>query len=191
MIVVGVLTDGRDGFLAATLASAREHLTGFDHLYVVHDDFNRKGLAGAVQTLWAHALGVGADYLFHLEDDWLFTAPVDIEGMRTTLDANAHLAQLVLQRNPLTSDEHRLGGVAAWPDWTQRDGYVEQTSIFSLNPCLIPRDVLSCGWDNGNEAGTTERLKAKGYRFGFWGEKQQPPAVIAAGAGQRTAAWSL
>lgn len=193
MIVCGVLTDGRDDLLTQTLASALEHLAGqIDHLYVIHDDFNRKGLAGAVQTLWAHAVGVGADYLFHLEDDWTFRSPVDLDAMRSLVDRE-HLAQLVLQRQALTSDEHAAGGVAAHPHWVQRDGWIEQADIFSLNPCLIPRWVLEQGWPSGplgvgNETGMTARLA--GERFGFLGEKHQTPHVQHIG-NHRSAEWQL
>lgn len=194
MIVCGVLTDGRDDLLSRTLTSAREVLAGqVDHLFVVHDGVGpRKGLAGAVQTLWDHALGVGADYLFHLEDDWTFTGPVNLDAMRRLVDGE-HLAQLVLQRQALTPDEHRAGGVAAHPHWTQRDGWVEQSDIFSLNPCLIPRRVLEIGWPSGplgvgNESGMTARLA--GERFGFFGEKVQGPHVRHIG-GHRSAGWSL
>lgn len=195
MIVVGVLTDGRDDLLAQTLASARENLSGFDHLYVVHDDYNRKGLAGAVQTVWDHAVGVGADYLFHLEDDWTFTAPVDLTVLAAWLDDHPDYAQLVLQRQALTSDEHHAGGVAAHAHWVEHDGWVEQSDIFSLNPCLIPRTVLFLGWPSGplgvgNESGMTSRCRDAGYRFAFRGQKVCPPAVTHIGS-YRASGWSL
>lgn len=193
MIVCGVLTDGRDDLLADTIRSARQHLTGIDHLYVVHDGIGpRKGLAGAVQTLWSHAVGVDADYLFHLEDDWLFNGPVDVDVMRRLVDEHS-LAQLVLQRQALTPEEHRAGGVAAHAHWVQHDGWVEQHDIFSLNPCLIPRWVLNVGWPSGplgvgNESGMTARLSDA--RWGFLGEKVQPPHVTHIGE-RRSDGWSL
>lgn len=195
MIVCGVLTDGRSELLAQTLDSLAENVTGIDHLYLVDDSGRygpRKGLAGAVQTLWDHAGPV--DYLFHLEDDWTFTRPIDLTELATFLDHHPELAQVVLQRQALLSNEHAAGGVAAHPHWVEHcDPYglwVEQTDIFSLNPCLIPRRVRDLGWPAGNEAGMTERCLAEGYRFAFWGEKNTKPHVNHNGM-SRSAGWAL
>lgn len=194
VIVCGILTDGRDDLLAQTVASAKEHLAGqIDHLFVVHDGIGpRKGLAGAVQTLWGHALATDADYLFHLEDDFTFNGPVDLAAMVGIIEREG-LAQLVLQRQALVGPEFEAGGVAGHAHWVQRDGWVEQSDLFSLNPCLIPRRVLYVGWPSGplgvgNESGMTARLA--GERFGFLGEKHQDPHVTHIGV-QRSAGWQL
>lgn len=197
MIVCGVLTDGRDELLARTLASAREHLAGqVDHLFVVDDSGRygpRKGLAGAVQTLWSHALGVGADYLFHLEDDWRFNETPDLATMVNLLVDFPDLAQVVLQRQALTASEHAAGGVAAHAHWEECvnpwAAWVQQDDIFSLNPCLVPRRILEMGWPAGNEAGMTERLRGR-YLSAFWGRKDSAPQVHHLGD-HRSPGWTL
>lgn len=193
MIAVGVLTDGRDDLLAQCLASARERLAGqVDHVFVVHDGLvGRKGLAGAVQTVWEHAIGVGADYLLHLEDDFVFTGPVDVAAIVAVLDANPGVAQMLLKRQPLSAPEINrndiLGGMGKIEP---HDGWVSQTHIYSLNPCLIPRRVLELGWPSGNEAEMTVRLRDRGFRFGVWGDPGSPPMVTHLGE-SRSAGWKL
>lgn len=193
MIVLGILTDGRDDLLAQCLASAREHLAGqVDHVFVVHDGLvGRKGLAGAVQTVWAHAVGVGADYLFHLEDDFVFTGPVDVAAIVRVLDANRDVAQMLLKRQPLSEPELAGGDVlAGMRELEPHDGWVAQQHIFSLNPCLIPRRVLEQGWPRGNEAEMTGLLRRDGWKFGVWGDPGSPPMVTHLGE-TRSAGWML
>lgn len=193
MIALGVLTDGRDELLARCLESVREHLAGqVDHVFVIHDGLvSRKGLAGAVQTVWSHALGVGADYLFHLEDDFVFNGPVDVAEMVAVLDANPDVAQMLLKRQPLSAPEINrndiLGGMHALQ---LHDGWVAQSHIFSLNPCLIPLDVLELGWPVGNESEMTQRLLNLGFVFGVWGDPGSLPMVTHLGE-TRSAGWKL
>jgi hypothetical protein len=67
---------------------------------------------------------------------------------------------------------------------------VEHKRIFSLNPCVIPRRVLDLGWPDGNEAEMTTNLVASGYRFAFYGKRDDPPRVIHVGA-ERGIGWRL
>lgn len=216
MIAVGVLTDGRAELLDQTIESFVRHVLGANGpRFIVNDsgdtDYTawlrnsyhgwrivhhsqRRGLAGAVQSVWHTAYEAGCDYLFHLEGDWTFNGRIDLEDVSVVLDANPHLAQMVLQRQALTGVEITNGGVAAGWDDTGK-GWVEEDEIFSLNPCLIPRRVLEIGWPAGelgigNEAGMTLRCRERGYRFGFWGEAHSAPQVHHIGD-YRTADWSL
>jgi hypothetical protein len=105
----------------------------------------------------------------------------------------------VLQRQPLTPGEHAAGGVAAHAHWVEHSDpyglWVEQSDIFSLNPCLIPRWVRELGWPSGpigvgNESGMTARCAKAGLRFAFWGEKNTSPHVTHIGA-SRSSGWAL
>lgn len=215
MIVLGILTDGRAELMERTLASVREHLSGaITRRILVNDsgdtDYelwlraeasefeqvhhaSRRGLAGAVQSLWDTALRTGCDYLFHLEGDWTFNEPIDLDDLVQVIEKDPGLAQVVLQRQALTPDEHEAGGVAAHDHWVQQPEWVEQTDIFSLNPCLIPRWVLEFGWPAGplgvgNETGMTRLLD--GYRFAFYGRKDSAPQVCHIGS-YRADGWML
>lgn len=206
-VALVVVTDGRAGYLQRMLASAGRFLDyPFAYRRVVDDsgelapwhglvDFDvvahdrRRGLAAAVQSAWSD-LPAEIDYVFHLEDDFVFTGPVDIDAMATTLKGHPRLAQLVLKRQPWSLAEVAAGGIIEMdPDvYVERDGFVEHQRIFSLNPCLIPRDVVDGGWPAGNEAAMTERLVAEGRTFGFWGRRAEGPRVLHIGA-ERSAGW--
>lgn len=211
-IALVVVTDGRWQYLQEMLRSARRYLSypfvPFDHLRIVDDSGSqspplwpdgfevlrhphRMGLAAAVQTAWS-GLPPEIDMVLHVEDDFVFAEPVDIDGMAMKLKEHGRLAQLVLKRQPWSLEECEAGGIMEMhPDeYKQRDGFVEHTRIFSLNPCLIPREVVDRGWPAGNEAEMTARLVADGWSFGFWGQREDPPRCLHIGV-QRSAAWKL
>ena len=215
-IVCGILTDGRAELFEQTVKSARENLYGVDFWFVVNDSGDpnyhiwakrlapdmhhvnhpvRRGLAGAVQSVWDQALGTDCDYLFHLEGDFTILTPIDVGELACLLGSHPHLAQLVLQRQALSPAEVEAGGVAAHAHWVEAPGFVQQTDIFSLNPCLIPRHVLEYGWPEGplgvgNETGMTNRLREDGYWFAFYGTKTSSPQVEHTGS-YRSDGWKL
>lgn len=211
MIVLGVLTDGRADCLAAGMETVH-HLGSFDARFIVDDSgdpgyaawlrcnypgftvdhhHERRGLAGAVQSVWEHALALDADYLLHLEDDFEILNTVDVPAMAAVLDDHPSVAQMLLKRQPLSAPEVNkndvLGGMH---QLDPHDGWVAQDHIFSLNPCLIPRWVLELGWPAGNEAEMTQILLGKGARFGVWGDPGSPPLVHHTGE-SRSAGWRL
>lgn len=206
-VALVVVTDGRWQYLEEMLRSARRFLNyPFAHLRLVDDSGGgrtvvwpdgfevirhpqRRGLAAAVQTAWS-GLPPEIDLVFHLEDDFVFAEPVDVDAMAMMLKEHGRLAQLVLKRQPWSPPEVAAGGIieTAPGEYRQRDGWVEHTRIFSLNPCLIPREVVDLGWPDGNEAEMTGRLVAGGWTFGFWGRREDPPRVLHVGV-QRSSAW--
>jgi hypothetical protein len=207
-VALVVVTDGRYRYLERMLESLVEHvLYPFGLIRVVDDSGNvegprfpagwdvvrhqpRLGLAAAVQSAWA-GLPADVEFVFHVEEDFVFTEPVDIDGMAMLLKEHGRLAQLVLKRQAWSPPEVAAGGIieTAPDEYRQRDGWVEHTRIFSLNPCLIPRAVVDAGWPDGNEAEMTARLVAGGWSFGFWGRRDDPPRVLHIGA-QRSAGWT-
>lgn len=212
MIALGVLTDGRFDYLHETLRSASEHLPEVTYRYIVDDTGTgesgsylkehyptwavihhdtRRGLAGAVQSSWEHALDLDVEYLFHLEDDFTFTRTVQLAKMAKVLDGYPACAQMLLKRQPLSPEELAAGDVLAAMD--PRNSFGRWTShfrIFSLNPCLIPRKVLERGWPEGNEAEMTSNLLNAGFYFGVWGSVSDPPAVTHIGQ-RRSPGWQL
>lgn len=168
-------------YLPGCAASFDGRVTGFNvGCHVVDDSAHALGMAGAVRAAWAWALDEAkVDYLFHVEEDFRFVAPLDLQAVATALDHHRHLAQLVLKRNPWSPEERAAGGIieCAPEQYVDEDGWVEHRRIFSLNPCLIPRRVLELGWPDGNEAEFTQRCLDAGYSFGFLGARNDPPLV--------------
>lgn len=186
-----VITDGRWDYLNQTLESAEQQLQfqwtqklliddsgapygpqpyGFD----VVRNRPRKGLAGAIETAWEW-LDPDIDFIFHLEDDFVFVRTIPVQGMVDLLVKNPHLAQMALLRQPWSPAEHAAGGIyGVTPDaYCQRDGYVEQSRLFTFNPCVYLRHITAVG--AGLEAEVTERLLALDYVFGYFGKLDDEP----------------
>lgn len=135
MIALLVITDGRDDYLAKTIASAREHLIdeSVTELWMYDDtgdeayqrslmdeypDFmhmsagSRLGFGGAIQSVWRHLVEHSeAELIFHLEQDFTFNRPVPLAAMRCVLRSRPYLVQLALRRQAWSDHEVVAGGV--------------------------------------------------------------------------------
>lgn len=221
-IAVIVFTDGRTGLLDQTLrsfftnvqipASWGERLFIFDdsadpkvhdHIRRNYPEFHlvpaleRQGFAGTIHHAW-HLLRFeyrfmeNIDYVFHLEDDFVFNRQVRVAEMAHVLQSNGSLAQVALVRQPWNDVERAAGGLLqARPDtFTQRRtesgvAYLEHDAFFTTNPCLYP-GVLPhmvqwpLGADSEGRFGIT--MRNAGAKFAFLGELDQEPAVTHIGA---------
>jgi hypothetical protein len=209
--VLGILTDGRADYLCEAMDTI-DRLGKFDERFIVDDSgdpdytkwlrenfrgvkvYNnptRRGLAGAVEAVWHRAVAFDADFLFHMEDDFLINEPIDVRSIVATLEGEPDVAQMLLKRQPLVHAELAAGDIlGAMGDIDARVGWVTQQTIFSLNPCVIPRWVLELGWPSGNEAEMTRNLLAQGARFGVWGDPGSRPLVHHIGD-SRSSGWML
>lgn len=213
-IVLLVMTDGRRDCLIRTLASFDEMVTGPVARRVIHDDSGdvdyrawladtlpgyelvvtpgRSGFGGAIRSAWRHLTG-GTDerFVFHLEDDFLFTRPVDLDAMAAVLSARSHLAQMALRRQPWNATERAAGGVVevnpdAYVERTDQDGlrWLEHRLFFTTNPSLYRRQLCAAGWPEGQhseghfgfalrERGLPWGPSGDAVRFGFWGSRDE------------------
>lgn len=216
LVIVG---DGREEYLLRAVKSARDNLQGRIIARVMVNDsgdaeygrrlverypefqvvnhVERLGMAAAVQNAWTVGRATGAEFLFHLEEDFVFNREVNLNGLTNLLAQEPTLCQAVLVRQPW-SDEERASpyGVRGGPYATNsvlREGWgytwLEHDNIFSLNPCLIPRHI-AVGWPPDNEAGFTLSMKAAGYRMAWLGGVDDPPAVEHIGHNRGTG-WKL
>jgi hypothetical protein len=210
VIQVLVFTDGRRECLGRALWTFRKQLLTQDDLdwLVVNDnpdpDFcdwiedefpwvavshtrKRLGFAGTIQRGWS-MIHPEADYVFHLEDDFVPNGAVDLDAMIDVLDANPHLTQVVLKRQPWSPEERAAGGIVEmWPDeyvecGDEVDGQWSEHRLFwSTNPCVYRTAITEFGWPDApdSERQFTERVlaDAEDWRFAFWGSKLDPPAV--------------
>lgn len=198
-IGIGYVSNRGDRYLPGAQASFGRSVdtTGVETTdWVIDDQAGDLGMAGAFQASFDRALAGGCDYLFHVEEDFVFTSPVRLLDLVTVLERNRYLAQICLLRQPWGQAEERAGGIIALdpPAYTQvepLDGsgfaWIEHERLFSMNPCLIPRRVLELGWPAGplgvgNESGFTARTLAAGYRFAYWGRLGDGPRVIHRGS---------
>jgi hypothetical protein len=181
-IALLVITDGRDDFLAHTLASANRHLTGpfverwmFDdtgdadyratlaHRFPWFQHVNagrRQGFGGAIRAAWQRlALTSEAAWVFHLEQDFTFNQPVDLAELVAVMQDHPHLAQMALRRQPWNAEEVAAGGVVelhpeAFEEHRDERGrrWLEHRQFFTTNPCLYRIGLCRRGWPEGERS---------------------------------------
>lgn len=207
-----IVTDGRDDYLAQCVASL-DRLAGPVTERWMHDDTGdplyraqladrypnwrivdggpRRGCAGAIRSAWTILRhDSSARFVFHLEQDFVLTRPVDLAELARLLDDHPELAQVALRRQPCNMLERQYGGVVeSHPDWyTDRsDGsthWLEHRSFFTCNPCLYRGDLTTLGWPEHIDGRYSEdtfhrRLIAEGtpqvagdlVRYAYWGAR--------------------
>lgn len=165
----------------------------FPHFKIVSHE-TRRGLAGAVQSAWS-SVSTDSDYVFHLEDDFLFNETPAIEDMINLLKDNPHLVQMALVRAPVNPPEEEVGGFVFQnlQDYHQKNGYFEHGRLFTLNPCVYPMSTVKIGWpDHGGESEFTSKVHSidSNFRFGFYGDIYDKPRTVHIG-GRRSEGWFL
>lgn len=211
-----IITDGRQACISETVPSMNKNLDyKFYEKIIINDsadiryhqylmsnypDFRivshetRRGLAGAVQSAWA-SVSPNSDYVFHLEDDFLFNKQIIIEDLISLLESNPHLVQMALVRAPVNPPEEEVGGFVFQhlADYSQKNKFFEHGRLFTLNPCLYPMSTVQMGWpDHGGESEFTSKVHSinNDYRFGFYGDIHDKPLVTHIG-GRRSEGWFL
>lgn len=199
-----VITDGRDRCLTRTLNSAVEALPTFDHYVMVNDSLDavfgewlganwpmfdilhpttKRGFGGAIQAGWDAI--PPCDYVFHLEDDFVFNQPVDLDRFVELLELNPALAQVALKRQPWNAEERAAGGIVEQHPFDFEDHelgalhWTEHRRFFTTNPSLYPYELTRRGWPQceHSEGVFTHQLLEDGLRFAYWGKRFDPPRV--------------
>ena len=181
-----IIGDGRDDVHERSWQSAKANLPRFDHNLVVDDRDHKLGFAGAIQHGWDQVLDTGAEWVFHLEADFIFREPVPIGAMIAILEGNPDIAQVALKRQPVNEEECAAGGIvechpddfeerkwAAWWITTHRRFFTTNPSLYSTRLCRMrwPQEPESEGL-------FTHKLLADPLlRFAFWGRKYDTPMV--------------
>lgn len=215
--VILIFTDGRGSCLRRTVASMQEAWGAepVDGVCIVNDSADpkyadwlnqeyaayerihhkeRRGFAGAIQSGWSWA--ADADYVFHLEDDFLFNKPIDVTGMIAVLENNPDVVQMALLRQPVNDIEASAGGLMQmWPDeyveksaplmafgsdYDREVYWVEHRLFFTTNPCFYRGGLTSRGWPDAPDSErkfTNLLLEGSANRFAFYGRKFEAPRV--------------
>jgi hypothetical protein len=190
MIVAAFISDRpADLYLDKCLAAFMEYvdLDLISEHEVFYDLDHEYGMAGNAQRGFEWAASTDADFVLWCEEDMIFTRPVPLKEMRSILDAHDHLAQVVLKREPWSQEEIAAGGqMECAPHlYTQcsdkHHSWMEHQTLFSMNPCLIPRDVFAdmAWWPGagGVERSITDAALGIGYSFAYYGRRHDPPYV--------------
>lgn len=217
MIALLVMTDGRADLLHRAVESARANLIGDVSELWMHDDSGdaayraglarrypdfgqladggRRGFGGAIAHAWQQlAARSAADFVFHLEDDFVFRRPADLAAMTAVLHEWPTLAQLALRRQAWNVEERAAGGIVEQHpgDFAEvhamGHAWLTHRRFFTTNPGLYRMSLVrQRPWPAGDhsegrfglgllEHGTPE---APGplVRFGFWGGLDSGEAV--------------
>jgi hypothetical protein len=165
----------------------------------------RRGFAAAIATGWEAV--AGAQWVVHVEDDFVFKEAFPLPEMIELLTLHPHLAQVSLLRQAVNATEVAAGGlVEAHPgEFVDREvigahsrvlRWMEQALYFTTNPCVYPGALVHLGWpqEPHSEGLFTHRLRERGFgavagpdvRFGVWGATTDAPRVLHIGRRQGT-----
>lgn len=176
-----LIDDGRFDYRDRCLASASKLLPPLDVSIEVNDPHHELGFAGAIQAGWDAVLESGADYVVHVEADFTFNVHAPIKGMIQLLEAQPHLAQVCLKRQPWSPAERAAGGIVERhpENYTSHGFWTEHKVCFSTNPCVYRASLCERGWPQvpQSEGIFTHQLLADGLSFAFWGAPLDAPTV--------------
>lgn len=172
--------DGRDDYHNRSWASLREMLPPVAHTVIVDDREHHLGFSGAIRSGWQQALTTECTHFLAVELDFTFRRPIPLAEMVATLDANPHLVQIALLRQPWSPAEREAGGIIQLrPEtYTPREWnghrFIEHANFTTTNVALWPRWVLERGWPEGPESegmfGIALFAENPAYRSAFWGD---------------------
>jgi hypothetical protein len=181
------ISDGRREYLAPVWASIAAMIPPVDRTICVDDADHRLGFAGAVAEGWRRARATGAEWILHVEQDFVFEAPVPLVRMIGVLERHPHLVQMSLLRQAVNSEELAAGGIVELRghDMAEvRDGedvWLEHALWWTTNPSLYRMSLTERGWpqESESEGKFSGRLFAERpeARSGIWGAKTDPPRV--------------
>lgn len=193
----------RSGYLRESLASLSEHLKGPIVQRVIYSDWGPEhadelaeigaahgfyvageghhGYTRSVQRLWRYlANRARGEYLFVVEDDFVYLRDVELVPMAETLARNPNLRQVALLRGPCYPREFEAGGVLGWPsesfeakDQGNGHGRLEHRNFWTMNPALYRKAITEEPWPS---APSSERvfgdrlLRDPRVRFALWGD---------------------
>jgi hypothetical protein len=195
-----VHTDGRRDYIAKSIPSLESQVSGTIIKRVIYDDSGdaaykdwlkeefgplgyyvvgpdkRLGYTGSMAAMWKYLNErCQSEYVFAVEDDFLYDAPVDLDKMAGVLSRQSHLAQLALLRKPAYQSEIDKGGVLGWPEesFEKRGEWLEHRNFWTANPSLFRRSITGREWPlaKSSERVFGDRLLADpATRFAFWGD---------------------
>lgn len=211
-VLLVVMTDGRWDCIKQSIPSALASLEGPITRRIIHDDSGRsdyrvllrksfptfevihpgkvrQGFGGAIRRTWNWInQNATEDFVFWLEDDFLFNEPIRLNSVIQVLTENPDLAQVVFKRQSWSSSEWAAGGVVEQRHWeyeqqqdTHENIWTEHSLYWSTNPSLFRREMCQETWPEGRESegrfSIAMKTKYPNIRFAFWGKKFAPPLV--------------
>ena len=147
----------------------------------INSSEGRSGFGGAIINAWDYASQFDAEYIFHMEDDFIITRDIDIDAMIRVLEDNPHIAQLALRRQPWNDIERAAGGIVEsrpteYVEWHDDFGnaWLQQRLFFTTNPSLYRMSLTQRGWPLGEHSEGVfgiELFKDPSIYTAYWGTR--------------------
>lgn len=205
MVTLLIMTNGRREYLTRTLSTLGKLHGNFSRT-LIHDDSgdsdyrswlrglgyelattDRVGFAKAMISAWENLKKDKNEWVFHLEEDFVFMDDVYVDDMINVMKQNGHIKEMVLLRQPIGGRQVSKGGiVASHPERYEdnTDGinfWMEHRVNFSCNPCVYEKSLIyEHPWPDGTYSERKygrmlfEDLYAK---CAYWGKRSDPPKV--------------
>jgi glycosyltransferase involved in cell wall biosynthesis len=201
------ITDGRVNLLEQTLRSFSDHVaypffskliindcvdkdvvTAVDNLSRIYGltpthHAEKRGFAGVYDTAFK-TVSKESDYVFFIEDDFLFQDKINIQEMIFILQYNRNLSQVILKRQAWNESEKFAGGIieqnpSEYEENNFSDIYwTEHRMFFSTNPCLVPYWIIERGWPlvpHSEGVFSIDLFRNPNYKSAFLGRKFDAP----------------
>jgi len=203
-IALMVITDGRECF-KQTMGSLEENFDEFNYNLIVDDSLNpkfhsdidfiygaggewgnfnidhatqKRGFAGAIRAGWSQIPDY-VDYVFHMEDDFIFLDRPPLQEMIQIMEDNPYLVQMALLRGPANKQEEEAGGLMNInPDtYEQKEKWIEHRNFFTTNPSIYRRSLIERDWPSGANSegifGIELFASDPSLKSGYWGHGEQ------------------
>lgn len=145
-----VVNDKNAPYLTEDLVEYAESVVSPTGSVVVDTARSPRGFTKQIILAWS-LIDEDIDYVFHLEDDFIFLEPLRIKDMISVLERNPKLVQMALLRGPVNEEERAAGGIVekAPDDYILiEDQFVwrEHRKFFTTNPSVYKRSLTLRGW---------------------------------------------
>jgi hypothetical protein len=208
-----ITTDGRGEFLERTIASWDQAQGEYVAKIILDDSgdaeyrewleqtftpqgwhimwvgMTRQGYSAAMQNMRLIGITSGADYILHVEDDFVLNKPIDLHTITDIMNDNPQLAQMALVRQPWYANEIQFGGVIRalqdqgcnFDEKTNGEHYwQEHIAVWTANPNLMPIKVAHMEYPDGNwsEAAFMRKLREETlFVCAYYGKLEDEPMV--------------
>lgn len=206
-VCILIFNDGRNEYLRRTLSSFNEMVEINDCYKILIDDnpLNRNqveidkivsdfnidqvilndsnlGVFGTVQKAWRF-IPQDCEYVFHLENDFLFNEFVDVNELVEVLESSKKIFQIALLRQDWFAFEKKVGGIyKAYSPWSEmKIGKVDlvlHRHYFTHNPCVYHKRyaIQTSGYNEYGYMKVLRRVQQNGY-CAYLGTLKDKPKV--------------
>lgn len=181
MITVIIISTGRTLQLCLNSFADKVMCSSEVKLQVTEDTKpgKRLGFAGAIIEAWKD---IDTEYIFHLEEDFIFNERINLDILVKILENDKELAQIALKRQAW--GEEKLGFMEDHPAkytevQTPYGLITEHREFFTTNPSLYRRSLTFLGWDNvkHSERSFSDKVFRNGFKCAYLGGIYSKPKV--------------